>query len=198
MRVAALLLLAAAGSAEARMAGRVTEAGCPLSCKSTIDLAFAPPADAAGRAGRLFLGVFATTDGEIQYGAGGYWTGKEWTVSATPLSFHAGSLRAARLRVDVPGGICGQAKQAGAPPGRYVVVGGFGVDRVDLTQHNEDLERLRAVVADGVATPELVKLLADYEAALQRQAAAASNGATAIVDMMKRDSRYVLGEVTCG
>lgn len=196
MRGIALFLasMVFASPAVGGVSATLTSQGCPVACRSVIDVRTWADDDSPAA---LFLAIFPERAGAIDWQVGGYWTGDDWTVSATPIAWRIGPLRDARERVEVSGGLCARILQSGGEPGAYAVVVGHG--RIpDLGAAARDAQALRASLDHLAENPEVAKLLADYDKAIADASASNALGAIAAQDMMDRGMQRVAARISCG
>jgi len=192
--VLAMAMMSAAPAVSAGVSAAVSSQGCPVACRTVITVRTTSEHEAPSA---VFLGIFPERGGEIDWQVGGYWTGSEWIVSATPVAWRLGPLKVGRERVEIAGGLCERIAQSGGEPGVYAVVVGHNLIP-DLWSAAREAEDLRASLEHLDEIPEVGTLLEEYERAIADSSAVGTLSALAAQDMMNRGMQQVAARIACG
>lgn len=183
-------ILLAAAMAGAIIQGEVRERECNPTCRTQILAQMAPPPNLQGAAMHYFVAVYVERDGQIDPSAGAFYNGSSWQIGVRPVAAVSGPGRPVEVRADMEGGLCAVARAQGISERNFVVLAGFGQDRLG------DSSRVDQALREARGTEHEQQLL-HLQQEIERTATPDVRLMMAFQDMRSNNSFNTIGRIRC-
>jgi len=204
LALTATLLLSPALALAQGITGNVSK--CPRpGCNVTARLHLNPPRDMASEQAALFIAITRLEGGQPDISAGGWYDGKTWRTTSTPVPAWTGRLTRRTANVRIPGGVCGLVASAGGPPGAYALFAGWGrigsFGNMDGYRKKQDdmMKIVRELEANGHTdeAEEVRRMIGEYQATLGRLEQANAGDNAAFLDARQRGTYWQIASFDC-
>jgi len=180
---------------------RCTRPGCDVTARLHLN----PPRSMASETAALFVAIVRLENGQPDLSAGGWYDGRTWKATSSPVAAYTGRLTRRTANVRIPGGVCGMVKNAGGPPGHYALFAGWG--RTASTGNVEDYRKEEASMVkimrefeeegDAESAAEIRRLIEEYRATLSRMEQTNVGENSAFLDARQRGTYWNIASFDC-